>query len=180
VTGPGPAGGPAGAEGLVARLTRAGSTVAVAESLTGGLLCARLVDVPGASAVVRGGVVAYATELKAVLLGVDAGLLAERGPVDPDVALAMAAGVRARLAADWGVATTGVAGPEPQDGVPPGTVYVAVCGPGGGPGSPAGAPDGQVRRLVLAGDRAAVREGTVAAALALLAERLEHGATAGS
>lgn len=164
-----PAAGPA--TPLIARLTSAGLTVATAESLTGGLLCARLVDVPGASAVVRGGVVAYATELKAVLLGVDAGLLAARGPVDPDVALAMAAGVRERLSADWGAATTGVAGPDPQDGVPPGTVYVAVRGPDGA---------GQVRRLALTGDRAAIREGTVAAALALLADALEHGTPPGS
>lgn len=149
--------------GLVARLTSAGWTVATAESLTGGLLCARLVDVPGASVVVRGGVVAYATELKAELLGVDAGLLAARGAVDPDVALAMATGVRQRLSADWGMATTGVAGPDPQDGLPPGTVYVAVRGPDG---------DGVVRRLALTGDRPAIREGTVTAALGLLAEQL--------
>lgn len=172
------------AAALVARLTAAGQTVATAESLTGGLVCARLVDVPGASAVVRGGVVAYATELKAALLGVDAGLLAERGAVDPDVALAMAAGVRARLAADWGLATTGVAGPDPQDGVPAGTVYVAVCGPGGptgaGPAAASGWVGGVVRRLALAGDRPAVREGAVAAVLGLLAERLEHDVPAGS
>ncbi len=172
-------GGPAAA--LVARLTAQGLTVAVAESLTGGMLCARLVDVPGASAVVRGGVVAYATGLKAELLGVDAGLLAERGPVDPDVALAMAAGVRQRLSADWGMATTGVAGPDPQDGVPPGTVYVAVCGPGGSTAGDPGRAGARVSRLVLTGDRSAVREGTVGAALALLDEALaEHGTPAGS
>lgn len=168
----------ASAADLVARLTRDGRTLAVAESLTGGMLCARVVDVPGASVVLRGGVVAYATDLKAGLLGVDAGLLAARGPVDPDVALAMAAGVRQRLAADWGLATTGVAGPDPQDGRPPGTVFVAVSGPAGG----------RVRELALPGDRRRVREGTVAAALALLAEQLpdrpselpEQGDAAGS
>jgi CDP-diacylglycerol--glycerol-3-phosphate 3-phosphatidyltransferase len=97
-----------------------GETLAVAESLTGGALAAAVVAVPGVSATFRGGVVAYATELKSELLGVDAALLAARGPVDPDVAVAMAEGVRERLGATWGLATTGVAGPDPQDGHPPG------------------------------------------------------------
>jgi PncC family amidohydrolase len=112
--------GPAAAEGLSARIVTAlragGDTLAVAESLTGGLVTARVVDVPGASTVLRGGVVAYATDLKHALLGVDADLLAERGAVDPDVALAMARGVAGRLGSTWAVATTGVAGPDPQDG----------------------------------------------------------------
>ena len=107
-------------------LTQQGRTVAVAESLTGGLVVAALVGVPGASKVVRGGVVAYMTDLKASLLGVDEALLARVGPVDPDVAAAMARGVAVRLGADYGVATTGVAGPDPQDGHPVGEVHVAV------------------------------------------------------
>ncbi len=147
------------AEALKA-LRERGWTLAVAESLTGGLLSARVVDVPGASLVHRGAVVAYATELKATLLGVPDDLLARRGPVDPDVALRMAAGVRERLGADVGVATTGVAGPDEQDGKPPGTVHVAVV-----------TPDAQaVRSWQLAGDRALVRERTVEAALRLLRE----------
>jgi nicotinamide-nucleotide amidase len=110
---------------VVAELTGRGLTVAVAESLTGGLVVAELVSVPGSSAVVRGGVVAYQTPLKHSLLGVDAGLLAEHGPVHPDVAAAMATGVRERLAvdgrrADVGLSTTGVAGPDDQDGHAPG------------------------------------------------------------
>ena len=113
------------------RLAGAGSTVAVAESLTGGLVVANLVAVPGASAVVRGGVVAYATELKHNLLGVDADLLARVGPVHPAVAEAMAEGVRSRLGATYGVATTGVAGPDVQNGMPVGTVVTAVAGPAG-------------------------------------------------
>ena len=84
---------------------------------------------PGASAHVRGGIVAYATELKATLLGVDAGLLSERGPVDSEVAVQMAQGARRALSADVGLATTGVAGPDPQGGMPVGTVYVAVVTP---------------------------------------------------
>jgi len=135
-------------------------TVAVAESLTGGLVTSALVDVPGASAVLRGGVVAYATGLKAALLGVDASLLAARGAVDPDVAVAMAEGVRARLGADVGLATTGVAGPEPQDGHPAGTVHVAVVGPG----------LREVRSLELVGDRAAVRAAACAAVIGLASD----------
>ncbi|MGW9451725.1 CinA family protein [Streptomyces sp. NPDC055632] len=130
---------------VLALLAERGQTLAVAESLTGGLVAAELTGVPGASASFRGSVTAYATALKHELLGVDAALLAERGAVDPEVASQMAAGVRARLGADWGIATTGVAGPEPQDGQPVGTVYVAVAGPAGEtartgtPGFPEGA-----------------------------------------
>jgi nicotinamide-nucleotide amidase len=133
-------------------------TLAVAESLTGGALGAAVVAVPGVSATFRGGVVAYATELKSDLLGVDAVLLARRGAVDPDVAVAMAVGVRRRLGATWGLATTGVAGPDPQDGHPPGVCFVAVAGPDGT----------RVQTLALDGDRAAVRAAAVVAALALL------------
>ena len=103
----------------------------MAESLTGGLLVAELIGVPGASAVVRGGVVAYNTALKHSLLGVDAALLAAKGAVDPDVAAAMADGVRRACAIDGlpasvGLSTTGVAGPDPQDGKPVGTVFVGI------------------------------------------------------
>lgn len=108
-----------------------GRTVATAESLTAGLLCAALTGVPGASAVVRGGVVVYATELKSSLAGVNAELLAEHGAVHPAVAEQLATGAADTCRADYGVGLTGVAGPEPQDGVPPGTLYVAVAGPGG-------------------------------------------------
>ncbi|GAB7043199.1 MULTISPECIES: CinA family protein [Catenuloplanes] len=147
---------------VVAALTKAGQTVASAESLTGGLVASTLVDVPGASSAFRGGVVVYATELKATLAGVSAPLLAERGPVDPDVAAALAEGVRERCGADWGLATTGVAGPEPQDGKPVGLVYVAVAGPGGT----------EVRRLDLSGGRVVIRVTTVTEVLRLLADRL--------
>jgi nicotinamide-nucleotide amidase len=98
---------------------------------------------------------------------VDADLLRARGPVDPDVAVAMALGVRGRMQASWGLSTTGVAGPDPQDGVPPGTVFVAVAGPAGA----------EVRELHLPGGRVAVRAGSVYAALTLLRQTLarEHG-----
>jgi len=148
---------------LVAELTSRGLTVAVAESLTGGALVAELVSVPGASAVVLGGVVAYQTELKHTLLGVDAGLLARHGPVHPDVAASMAVGVRDRLTtgghpADIGLATTGVAGPDPQGGHAPGTVFVGLAVPG----------DVRVAELTLAGDRQAIRNATVSESLTAL------------
>jgi nicotinamide-nucleotide amidase len=150
------------AEDLLAACAGRGWSLAVAESLTGGLVCATLVTVPGASAVLRGGVVAYATDLKAALLSVDEALLEARGAVDPDVAVAMAVGVRTRLAADVGIATTGVAGPDPQDGKAPGTVHVAVVTPDGVRG----------RELRLGGDRSAVRSATVDAALELARDAL--------
>lgn len=146
------------AASVVALLRELGLRVATAESLTGGLVCAALTDVPGSSAVVRGGVVSYATDVKASVLGVDAGLLRARGAVDADVAVAMAEGVRSLLGADLAVATTGVAGPDPADGQPVGTVFVAVAGPGGT----------AVERHALSGDRAAVRSASVAAALDLV------------
>jgi nicotinamide-nucleotide amidase len=119
-------------EEVIALLKQRGLTIAVAESLTGGLLVAELIRTPGASAVVNGGVVAYNTALKHSVLGVDAGLLAANGPVDPRVAEQMAAGVRSSLAvegtpADVGISTTGVAGPRPQDGKPVGTVYLGFA-----------------------------------------------------
>ena len=115
---------------LIARLRSAELTVATAESLTGGLLAAVLTETPGASAVVRGGLVVYATDLKATVAGVDAAMLDERGPVDPDVAVALADGARRVCGAQVGVGLTGVAGPDPQDGQPVGTVFVAVTGRG--------------------------------------------------
>jgi nicotinamide-nucleotide amidase len=151
------------AASLIANLARRSETVAMAESLTGGLLCATLVDVPGASQVVRGGLVVYATDLKNTLAGVPGELLARQGPVAAEVAQALARGARERCGADWGLATTGVAGPDPQDGVAVGTVFVAV----------ADARDARVRRLQLDGDRAAIRSATVAAALDLLADCLQ-------
>ena len=145
-------------EQVVATLTAEHQTLAVAESLTGGLLAARVVDVPGASAVLRGGVVAYATDLKHALLGVDAELLAREGAVHPLVAAQMASGVRDRLEAYWGISTTGVAGPDSQDGHEPGTVFLGLAWPSG------------VRTvsLRLPGAREQIRVATVDAALDLL------------
>lgn len=150
---------------VITALTSAGLSLAVAESLTGGALLADLVRIPGASAVVRGGVVAYDTALKASLLGVPRHLLEAHGAVHPDVAVAMAEGVRVAaavdgLSADIGVATTGVAGPDAHDNAPVGRVYVAVADAAGT----------RVREYQFAGDRAAIRAHATHAALELLSE----------
>jgi len=148
------------AHDVVAALTGRGLTIAVAESLTGGQLVAALVDVPGASKVVLGGVVAYNTALKASILGVDPVLLAEHGAVDAEVARQMAAGVRERLAvggrpADIGISTTGVAGPDPQDGKPVGTVFLGLATASGT----------TTIELALSGDRAGIRSAVVSESL---------------
>jgi len=150
---------------VLALLAERGETLAVAESLTGGLVAAELTSVPGASRSFRGSVTAYATTLKSDVLGVDATLLAERGAVDPEVARQMATGVRGALGAGWGIATTGVAGPESQDGQPVGTVYVAVAGPHG---------VGKVAALRLNGDRADIRRESVRSVLELLSGELNE------
>jgi nicotinamide-nucleotide amidase len=149
-------------ETLVAMLKDRGETVATAESLTGGLVCAALTSVPGASAVVRGGLIVYATDLKWGLAGVDPDLLAERGAVDPDVAVQLATGARDRCGATWGLGLTGVAGPDPQDGVGPGTVHIGLAGSG----------SVNVSTITVAGDRHEVRSAAVRAAVDLLSDRL--------
>lgn len=153
--------------GLVEALRGRGETVATAESLTGGLVAAVLTSVAGSSAVVRGGLVVYATALKTGLAGVDAGLLAQHGAVHPGVAAQLAAGARRACGADWGIGLTGVAGPDPQDGVEPGVVHLAVSGPG----------TGQVRTIGVDGNRHQVRSAAVRAALDLLSVQLADPAT---
>jgi len=157
------------AAGVLELLVARGEAVAAAESLTGGLVAAALTAAPGSSRGFRGSVTAYATELKRELLGVDGGLLAERGAVDPEVARQMAEGVRAALGAAWGLSTTGVAGPEPQDGQPVGTVFTAVAGPDGA---------SVTRELSLRGDRAEIRSASVLGALTLLRAELAKNARA--
>ncbi|MDY6083010.1 MAG: CinA family protein [Actinomycetaceae bacterium] len=113
---------------VMRRLIQRGMTIACAESLTGGALAATCVSVPGSSSVFRGGVVSYATDVKAHVLGVDTGRLKQTGPVDQQVALQMARGAQAVLAADIGLSTTGVAGPGEEYGLPAGTVWIACTG----------------------------------------------------
>jgi nicotinamide-nucleotide amidase len=164
---PDPATSPIAVEtAAVDALRRAGATVATAESLTGGLVAAALTAVPGASSVVRGGVVVYATDLKATLAGVPTDVLEQDGPVAASTVGEMAEGIRKRCAATYGVATTGVAGPDRQDGHPPGTFHVAVAGPGGV----------RVQSFSgLAGDRAEIRGEAVRRALDLLIVALDGG-----
>ncbi|MFC9257705.1 CinA family protein [Amycolatopsis thailandensis] len=150
------------AETLITHLIERKETVATAESLTAGLVCARLTEIPGSSAVVRGALIVYATDLKATLAGVDEDLLAAHGAVHPEVAAQLATGARERCGATWGLGLTGVAGPAGQDGVAPGTVHVGLAGPDGL----------TVRTLDLSGDRASVRDGAVRGAFALLGEHL--------
>lgn len=152
----------------MAWLTESGQTVACAESLTAGLVAATIADTPGASVVLLGGVVAYAAQVKTLLLDVPAELVARVGTVDPAVAVAMAEGVCRRLGSTWGLSTTGVAGPGPSEGKPAGTVHVAVAGP-----------RGTVTRLLeLNGTRAQIRSATVDAVLRLAVD--EMGATLGT
>ncbi len=131
-------------------LRAGGSTIATAESLTGGRLSVALTDVPGASETYLGGVVTYATEIKASLLEVDQEIIDEHGVVSAECARAMASGVRALMGATYGVSTTGVAGPTAQEGKPPGTVFVGIAGPG----------LLEAVALELSGDRGAIQERT--------------------
>ncbi|WP_062134733.1 CinA family protein [Demequina aestuarii] len=153
----------ADADAVLALARSARLTLATAESLTGGALCAELVAVPGASESVRGGVIAYDVAMKHRLLDVDASMLEDPGPVSQEVAQAMATGARRALDADVAVATTGVAGPDPHGGHAAGTVWVAVdCGG-----------VRTARLLHLSGDRADVVSGTVRSALDLARNALE-------
>jgi len=153
--------------GLIDGLSARGETVATAESLTGGLIGATLTSVAGASAIYRGGVVSYATDLKSTLAGVSESTLAEHGAVAQLTAVEMALGVAARCDATWGVAVTGVAGPEEQEGHPAGTVFTAVARKPPVAGEWDQPTDSVVcvRKLSLDGDRAAIRNQTVRAAL---------------
>lgn len=152
------------ADAVVTLLRELDLSVGTAESLTGGLVCGALTGVPGASTVVRGGVVAYVSEVKADVLGVDRDLLAREGAVCEPVAAQLADGIRRVLGCAVGVSTTGVAGPDPADGQPVGTVFVGVSGPWGI----------LVERLALTGDRAEIRAASVLAVLTLLERALRN------
>jgi nicotinamide-nucleotide amidase len=149
---------------LLEQLGASGRTLAVAESLSGGLLAATLVSVPGASKVFRGAVVAYATDVKSRVLGVPPALLESNTAVDPEVASAMAAGVMKTIGADVAIATTGVAGPDPVGDQPVGKVFIAVVERATGVEI--------VRGLNLEGDRQSIRQQSVDVALSILAEVL--------
>jgi nicotinamide-nucleotide amidase len=152
------------AAGILAELRHRSETLASAESLTGGMIGALLTDVPGASDSYLGGVISYATRLKAVLAGVEEATLAELGPVSARTAIEMAHGVAVKCNADWGLAATGVAGPDDQNGHPVGQVFVAV--------SHRRSDLMSVRELSLEGDRMMIRQLAADASLRLLAEAL--------
>jgi nicotinamide-nucleotide amidase len=147
---------------IVETLTSRGESLSIAESLTGGALSSAIVDIPGASHVFRGTVIAYATEIKIRELAVPSDLIDSDGVVSESVALAMAEGVRSRMGTTWAISATGVAGPGAHDGTPAGTVWIAIIGP-------------EVResvKLALEGDRVAVRRGAVESALGVFARIL--------
>ncbi len=145
-------------------LTQRGETLAIAESLTGGLVTSRITDVPGSSAYLVEGVVAYANEAKEARLGVQEATLIAHGAVSEPVAREMAEGIRKRAGTTWGISTTGIAGPTGDtEEKPLGLVYVAVAGPGGT----------AVRRKVFPGDRLEVKKASSDAVLALLLEEME-------
>ena len=149
-------GRPVNVRAVLELLASRGETLATAESLTGGRLAALLTAVPGASRVYVGGVVAYGSSVKQDLLEVSDAVLARHGVVSPECARAMAEGVRHRLGATYAISTTGVAGPDPQEGEPVGTVFVGIAGPG----------DVTALALELAGDRSTIQDRTCAEALA--------------
>ena len=141
-----------------------GLTIGVAESCTGGLIGAAITTVPGSSGYFLGGIVAYADAAKATLLDVPQATLEGHGAVSAQAAMAMASGARERFEATLVVSVTGIAGPDGGSPAKPvGLTYVALAGPAGV----------EVRRLVLAGDRDAVREAAAAAALSWLIEAAE-------
>lgn len=145
-------------EQVVEALRKRGLKVALAESCTGGLVCAALTRVPGASGVLLGGVVTYADEVKVRQLDVDAKLLEEKGAVSQEVAQAMARGVRARFGCDVALSVTGFAGPDVPAGGVRGEVYLGLEGPG----------VSLVERHHFDGDRETVRRQAVDAGLRML------------
>ena len=153
-----------GQEDLIALLRDMGASVSTAESLTGGLVCAALVAVPGASDVVRGSIVAYTSDAKTDVLGVPADLIVRYGAVDERVASSMANATRRRFDSTYGLATTGVAGPDPSEGKPAGTVHIAIAGPQGT----------ESWLLDLAGDRDTIRNSTVSELLSRFVDRVRE------
>lgn len=155
------------AAAAVRALQDRGETLATAESLTGGLIGSLLTTIPGASAVYVGGVISYATRLKSTLAHVSEETLSKWGPVAALTAAEMADGVARDCVADWGLAVTGVAGPDPQDGHRVGQVFVALARSGAG-GSV------RVQEFALSGTRAEIRAQTARHALELVASTLSE------
>lgn len=154
------------APALVDALRNRNQTVSFCESLTAGLAAATLATVPGASAVLRGGLVTYATEVKSHFLSVPVEELEAQGVVSAKTAQAMAEAAVRETGADWGLSLTGVAGPDPQEGKSAGTVFVGIVGPG--------VPARGIQLEQLSGSRNAIREAAVEEVLSLLLSTLEE------
>ena len=150
------------ASALIQALTERHLTVATCESLTGGMICAALVDVPGASKVVRGGLITYQTDVKTLLADVEEGLIAQYGVVSAEVAKAMAQGAREKLHADIAISATGMASPGGEEDPPAGTVFVGLASARGVRAIP----------LQLTGDRMSIRRETVNQAIQAIAEEI--------
>lgn len=145
----------------VRALAEHGWTLATAESLTAGLLASTIAEVPGASAVLRGGLIVYATDLKSALADVPEDVLDRYGAVSPETARALAEGAALRCEADVGIGLTGVAGPDTQEGHAVGTVFLGLCSPGTTTFSVG---------LSLSGDRPEIRSAACTEALRMLAK----------
>ena len=143
---------------VISNLISRAETISVAESLTGGGLGAALTAIPGSSSAFLGGVIAYQGQVKRDLLGVSQELIDEYGVVSQEVAMAMAQGARKVFGSTWGISATGVAGPDEVDGIPTGTVWLAICGP-----------INQSTQLRLPGEREVVRNATVSSAITTFA-----------
>ncbi|WP_200832027.1 CinA family protein [Glutamicibacter sp. JC586] len=155
------------APAVIAAASERGVQLATAESLTAGMIAARLAEVSGASAVLRGGVVSYSSDVKRELLNVDENLLQSNGSVDPEVARQMAVGALKACGADLAISATGVAGPEPHDGKSVGTVFI---------GWAYGAQSGSQEHHFV-GDRSQIREQSTQAALGQIAAILNKASS---
>jgi nicotinamide-nucleotide amidase len=147
---------------IVESLKSKGESLSVAESITGGALTSEIVSVPGASHILKGSIVAYSGEIKMRELSVPQELIDRAGVVSEEVALGMADGIRARMNTTWSIASTGVAGPGPHQGIAAGTVWLAIVGPN----------TRETVKLALEGDRETVRRGAVESALGVFARIL--------
>ena len=147
---------------IVESLKSKGESLSVAESITGGALTSEIVSVPGASHILKGSIVAYSVEIKMRELSVPQELIDRAGVVSEEVALGMADGIRARMNTTWSIASTGVAGPGPHQGIAAGTVWLAIVGPN----------TRETVKLALEGDREKVRRGAVESALGVFARIL--------
>jgi nicotinamide-nucleotide amidase len=149
------------AKNVIAALVARGQTLSVAESVTAGGLGSAITSTPGASQVFLGGVIAYSNEVKVNILGVDGALIEKYNVVSEEVANAMADAVRAKFGTTWGIATTGIAGPGDYQGIPEGTVWVAIRGP-----------VNQTIQLQLDSGREAIRTGAISSAIGTFARIL--------